>query len=65
MLLCSAVQGSRPHYCINKSVMRTGNIDGECEKLLKEEGGGCQYKKAAQTITHGLVRVSGSSSSSN
>ncbi|WIA10207.1 hypothetical protein OEZ85_010410 [Tetradesmus obliquus] len=52
-----AVLGSRPHYCINKAVIRTGNIDGECEKLLKEEERGCAYKKAAATITHGLVRV--------
>jgi hypothetical protein len=58
------LQGSRPHYCINKSVIRTGNIDGECEKLLKEEERGCLYKKAAATITHGLVRVGSNSLSS-
>jgi hypothetical protein len=57
-LLWCRLQGSRPHYCINKAVIRTGNIDGECEKLLKEEERGCSYKKAAATITHGLVRVS-------
>ena len=49
-------QGSRPHYCINQAVIRKGNIDGECEELLKD-GMGCKYKKNANMISHRLVQV--------
>jgi hypothetical protein len=49
-------QGARPHYCINQAVIRKGNIDAECEELLKD-GMGCKYKKNANSIGHGLVKV--------
>lgn len=56
------VQGARPHYCINSAVIRKGNIDAECEELLKD-GMGCKYKKNANSIGHGHVKVIHNSSS--
>lgn len=60
--MCVCVQGARPHYCINAAVIRKGNIDAECEELLKD-GMGCKYKKNANSIGHGHVKVTHSSSS--
>ena len=56
-LLSPLLQGSRPHYCINQAVIRKGNIDAECEELNKD-GMGCKYKKNANSLGHGLVKVS-------
>lgn len=51
------LQGARPHYCINQSVIRKGNIDAECEELNKD-GMGCKYKKNVPSISHRLVQAS-------
>lgn len=40
---------SRPHYCINKSVIKSGAIDEGCEDLLKDDFG-CAYQKAAHRV---------------
>jgi hypothetical protein len=56
VLAVSLLQGSRPHYCINQAVIRKGNIDAECEELNKD-GMGCKYKKNANSLGHGLVKV--------
>lgn len=56
LLFGSLLQGARPHYCINQAVIRKGNIDAECEELNKD-GMGCKYKKNANSIGHGTVKV--------
>jgi hypothetical protein len=51
------MQGSKPNYCINMNVLRKGNINEECDELLKDGIGGCRYHKNAKTLTHGDVKV--------
>jgi len=53
---CRCMQGARPHYCINQAVIRKGNIDAECEELLKD-GMGCKYKKNVNMLSHRQVQV--------
>jgi DEAD_2 len=50
-------QGSRPHYCINKSVLRTGAVDAECDRLLREGAGGCRFKKNAALVGHSTAQA--------
>jgi hypothetical protein len=38
----SLAQAAKQHYCINKSVIKTGRIDEECEALMREDYG-CKY----------------------
>lgn len=53
----SFLQGSRPHYCINKTALRSKlGVDAACEEMLKEQQG-CRFKKNAMTLNHGLVKV--------
>ena len=50
------MQGSRPHYCINKRALNSSNgVDGECEELMKDNN--CKFQKNARTLTHGMVQV--------
>lgn len=37
-------QAAKQHYCINKQVLKTGRVEEECDKLLKEEQFGCRFK---------------------
>ncbi len=57
LMLVNPPQGSRGHYCVNSSVIRTGNIDGGCEELLKEQMG-CSYHKNSNRTCHSDVGVS-------
>jgi len=50
-------QGSRPHYCINGPVLRSGNVDGACDELMKDRG--CRFAKKGANATHAEVRVRG------
>jgi hypothetical protein len=56
MLPILPMQGSRPHYCINKRALNSSNgVDGECEELMKDNN--CKFQKNARTLTHGMVQV--------
>lgn len=46
------VLASRSHYCVNKSVVRSGNVDEECESLLRDDHG-CRYHKNVQKLCCG------------
>ncbi|KAG2454208.1 hypothetical protein HYH02_001242 [Chlamydomonas schloesseri] len=39
-----AILASKQHYCINKTVLRTGRVDEECERLAREEAYPCRYR---------------------
>lgn len=51
------LQGARKHYCINRAVVRSGDIDAGCEELMKDGQGGCSYQKNANKLSHGDVQV--------
>lgn len=50
------LQGARQHYCINRAVVRSGNVEAGCEELLKD-GLGCRFQKNAHTVGHGHAKV--------
>lgn len=55
--VCALPQAARPHYCINRAVIRSGNIDAGCDELMKD-GSGCQYvRRGDKAMTHGEVQV--------
>ncbi|XP_020272956.1 Fanconi anemia group J protein homolog isoform X2 [Asparagus officinalis] len=55
-----AVLASRKHYCTNKHVCRTENIDENCKLLLKDEGAGCpEFKNAHKVKSHSSLQKGG------
>ena len=36
----SVVLGSRAHYCVNKKVKKSGNVNEECKRLMDVSAGG-------------------------
>ena len=39
-------QAGKRHYCINSKVIRSGDIEGECEKLMSTVGWGCKHSRS-------------------
>ncbi|CAI0434835.1 unnamed protein product, partial [Linum tenue] len=55
-----AILASRKHYCTNKSVIQSGNVDEECKLLMKDPEGGCSYFKNMNKVkTHTSLQKGG------
>ncbi|KAJ3692879.1 hypothetical protein LUZ60_011974 [Juncus effusus] len=55
------ILASRKHYCTNKNVCMSENIDETCKTLLKDEGLGClEFKNAHKIKAHPSVQKGGS-----
>lgn len=53
-----SVLASRQNYCINKAVVRSGKIDEECEKLIKDQFG-CSFHRNASKFAQAGRQVRG------
>eukprot|EP00983_Pelagomonas_calceolata_P097389 1158242-Pelagomonas_calceolata.AAC.2 len=53
------MQAARKHYCVHKSVIKTGNIDEECNDLLKSKQFGCLFAQniKRQGVSHSRVQT--------
>ncbi|KAJ4776888.1 hypothetical protein LUZ62_061145 [Rhynchospora pubera] len=55
-----AILASRKHYCTNKHVCMSENIDETCKTLLKDEGLGClEFKNANKVKSHPSLQKGG------
>uniref|UniRef100_A0A0D9XGH8 Helicase ATP-binding domain-containing protein n=1 Tax=Leersia perrieri TaxID=77586 RepID=A0A0D9XGH8_9ORYZ len=55
-----AILASRKHYCVNKSVCMSGNIDDQCKSLLDDSAQGCpEYKNAQKLSRHPSLQIGG------
>ena len=50
-----SVLASRKRYCINKTVLASGNVDDECKSLTERQG--CQYSKRAAGLIKQLPKI--------
>lgn len=55
-----AILASRKHYCVNKNVCMSGNIDELCKSLLDDSAQGCpEYKNAQKLSRHPSLQIGG------
>lgn len=55
-----AILASRKHYCVNKNVCMSGNIDEQCKLLLDDNVQGCpEFKNAQKLSRHPSLQIGG------